>query len=131
MDLFRIISIFYLTWPTQIWVIAIGFRTWFWISKCEKPHAYWGNKHEWCKQFKFFNFVDTLQPQKLMLMWNSYGFSPKIKAKDLLEIVYVTSTIYMIHYNVPSVVSVCILSSVYQNLGYFEITLSLNLSLKV
>lgn len=65
LDLFRIISIFYLTWPTQIWVIAIGFRTWFWISKCEKPHAYWGNKHEWCKQFKFFNFVDTLQPQKL------------------------------------------------------------------
>lgn len=65
-----------------------------------------------------------------MLMWNSYGFSPKIKAKDLLEIVYVTSTIYMIHYNVPTVVSVCILFSVYQNLGYFEITLSLNLSLR-
>lgn len=56
----------------------------------------------------FFNFVDTLQPQKLMLMWNSYGFSPKIKAKDLLEIVYVTSTIYMMHNNVPTVVSLLV-----------------------
>lgn len=59
----------------------------------------------------------------LIFLILSTRYNPKnCKAKDLLEIVYVTSTIYMIHYNVPTVVSVCILSSVYQNLGYFEIT---------
>lgn len=65
---------------THILVIAMSSSTWFWIFKCEKPHAFWDNKHERCKQFKCF-MSTMLQTKKLRLLWNSYWFSPKIKLR--------------------------------------------------
>lgn len=75
----------------------------------------------------FFILSTRYNPKNYCLCGIPMDFHQRLRLyyKDLLEIVYVTSTIYMIHNhdnNVPTVVSACILSSVYQNLGYFEIT---------